>query len=120
VYTGDADATLDRDLDGLEFCDAPWLFGPVPGLPDRNQVVTQLTSANGTGARLFAFGMDAYRLLPYLDWLPSHADAYVNGATGQLSADQFGRIHRLAGWASFRNGIAQPAEGALNAAPLQP
>jgi outer membrane PBP1 activator LpoA protein len=120
VYSGDANATLDRDLDGLEFCDAPWLFSAVPGLPERNQIATQLASANGSGGRLFAFGMDAYRLLPYLDWLSSHTDAYVGGATGQLSADQFGRVYRLVGWASFRNGIAQPAEGALNATPLQP
>jgi uncharacterized protein (TIGR00252 family) len=69
VYSGDANPGLDRDLDGVEFCDAPWLFGPVPGRPDRATIARQLASANGVGGRLFAFGMDSYALLPYLDWL---------------------------------------------------
>ncbi|MFI4968776.1 MAG: penicillin-binding protein activator, partial [Lysobacterales bacterium] len=94
VYSGDTATTLDRDLDGLEFCDAPWLFGRIPGRPERNRIAGEIASANGIGARLFAFGMDAYALLPYLDWLIAHPDAYVNGATGELTADNFGRIHR--------------------------
>jgi len=117
VYSGDTNAALDRDLDGVEFCDAPWLFGPIPGRPDRTQVAGQIASANGVGARLFAFGMDAYALLPYMDWLLAHPDAYLGGATGELTADSYGRIHRVVGWARFANGIAQPVEGALSAAP---
>jgi outer membrane PBP1 activator LpoA protein len=117
VYSGDANPGLDRDLDGVEFCDAPWLFGPVPGRPDRATISRQIASANGVGARLFAFGMDAYALLPYMDWLIAHPDAYLDGATGQLTADNFGRVHRLIGWARFSNGIARPAEGALSAMP---
>ena len=119
VYAGDANAALDRDLDGVEFCDAPWLFGAVPGRPDRSQVSTQLNSANGVGARLFAFGMDAYALLPYMSWLLAHPDAYLAGATGDLSADNFGRVHRLMSWARFQNGIAIPVDGALNTQPAQ-
>lgn len=118
VYAGDANAALDRDLDGVEFCDAPWLLGTVVGRPDRNRIASQLASANGVGARLFAFGMDAYALLPYLDWLLAHPDAYVDGATGQLAADSYGRIHRVVGWARFANGIAQPVDGALSTAPV--
>ncbi|WP_395684277.1 penicillin-binding protein activator [Dokdonella sp.] len=119
VYSGEANAALDRDLDGIEFSDAPWLFGPVPGRPDRNAVASRIDSANGLGSRLFAFGMDAYALLPYMDWLLAHPDSYLNGATGQLTADSFGRIHRLVGWARFQNGVALPIDGALDSAPLQ-
>lgn len=119
VYAGDSNAALDRDLDGIEFCDAPWLFGPVSGRPDRNLIASRIDSANGLGGRLFAFGMDAYALLPYMDWLLAHPDSYLNGATGELTADTFGRIHRLVGWARFQNGIALPVDGALNSAPLQ-
>ena len=119
VYAGDGNAALDRDLDGIEFCDAPWLFGNIPGRPDRNHVPTRIDTANGLGGRLFAFGMDAYALLPYMDWLLAHPDSYLNGATGELTADNFGRIHRLVGWARFQNGIALPVDGALDSAPLQ-
>ncbi|MBO9665077.1 penicillin-binding protein activator [Dokdonella sp.] len=119
IYAGDSNATLDRDLDGVEFCDAPWLFGPLPGRPERSVISGQIASANGVGARLFAFGMDAYALLPYVDWLIAHPDAYLGGATGELTADNFGRVHRLVSWARFVNGMPQPAEGALNTAPMQ-
>jgi len=120
VYAGDDSASLDRDLDGVEFCDAPWLFGPVPGRPDRAQMASRLSSTSGVGARLFAFGMDAYALLPYMSWLLAHPDAYLGGATGELTADSFGRIHRVVGWARFSNGIARPVEGALSVAPISP
>jgi outer membrane PBP1 activator LpoA protein len=117
IYGGDANPGLDRDLDGVEFCDAPWLFGPVPGRPDRVTIGRQIASANGVGARLFAFGMDAYALLPYLGWLLTHPDAYLSGATGDLTADSFGRVHRLIGWARFDQGVAHPVDGALAAMP---
>ncbi len=118
IYAGDANAMLDRDLDGVEFCDAPWLFGPIAGRPDRSLVGPQIDSANGAGGRLFAFGMDAYALLPYLDWLGAHPDAYLNGATGQLTVDRFGRVHRLVDWARFDNGLAMPVVGALESTPV--
>jgi len=120
VYAGDTNAALDRDLDGVEFCDAPWLFGSVAGRPARDAIAHRLDGANGIGGRLFAFGMDAYALLPYLDWLLAHPDSYLDGATGSLTADSYGRIHRLVGWARFQNGIARPVDGALEGAPLQP
>ena len=117
IYSGDANPGLDRDLDGVEFCDAPWLFGPVPGRPDRDLISRQIGSANGVGARLFAFGMDSYALLGYLDWLLAHPDSYLDGATGDLAADSFGRILRIVGWARFTGGIARPVDGALSAVP---
>jgi outer membrane PBP1 activator LpoA protein len=119
VNSGEINPSLDRDLDGIEFCDATWLFSTVPGRPDRNRIVQQLSSANGVGGRLFAFGMDAYALLPYMDWLLANPDTYLDGASGQLAVDSFGRIHRVLTWARFVDGVAQPAQGALSRLPLQ-
>ncbi|MGH8158491.1 MAG: penicillin-binding protein activator [Rhodanobacter sp.] len=113
VYAGSDDATANRDLDGVEFCDAPWLFDAQPGLPNRADIATQLPSANGGAARLFAFGMDAWNLVPYLDWLRSHPGSYMPGASGQLTADQFGRIRRVLIWAKFQDGLARPLSGSL-------
>ena len=119
INSGDGNASLDRDLEGVEFCDATWLFSTVPGRPDRNTIARQLGSATGLGARLFAFGMDAYALLPYMDWLLAHPDNYLDGASGQLAVDSFGRIHRVLTWARFVGGVAQPVQGALSRLPLQ-
>lgn len=111
VYSGSLNAGLDRDLEGLEFCDAPWLFDASAGLPPRDQIVRAIDSARGAGARLFALGLDAYALMPYMDWLGTHPDSYLPGATGQLASDSFGRVHRLLTWIRFENGVARPVSG---------
>jgi outer membrane PBP1 activator LpoA protein len=113
VYEGSDDAASNRDLDGVEFCDAPWLFDAQPGLPSHDDVAAQLPAARGSAARLFAFGMDAWNLLPYLDWLRAHPGSYVPGASGQLTADQFGRVRRVLIWAKFQDGVARPLGGSL-------
>lgn len=113
VYGGTDDAANNRDLDALEFCDAPWLFNAQPGLPDRDTIAAMLPSARGSSARLFAFGMDAWNLVPYLDWLRAHPGSYLPGASGQLAADRFGRVRRVLIWAQFQNGIARPLGGSL-------
>jgi uncharacterized protein len=114
IYSGDYNPGLDRDLDGVEFCDAPWLFDTAAGLPKRSDIVRSLDSARGAGGRLFALGLDAYALLPYMDWLAQHRDSYVPGATGQLAEDNLGRIQRLLIWAQFDNGAAHPINGGLS------
>lgn len=113
IYAGVADAASDRDLDGVEFCDAPWLFDAQPGLPNHDAIAAQLPAARGTSARLFALGMDAWNLVPYLDWLRGHPGSYLPGATGQLTADQFGRVRRVLVWATFQDGLAHPLTGSL-------
>ncbi len=113
VYEGIDDAASNRDLDGVEFCDAPWLFDAQPGLPGHAEIETQLPAARGPGARLFAFGMDAWHLVPYLQWLRANPGSYLPGATGQLTADQFGRIRRVLIWAQFTDGLARPLSGSL-------
>jgi outer membrane PBP1 activator LpoA protein len=113
LFGGLTNPGMDRDLDGVEFCDAPWLFDAVVGLPRHGDIANSLESARGAGARLFAMGMDAYALVPYLDWMSQHHDAYLPGATGQLGSDASGRIQRLLTWARFGDGVASPVTGSL-------
>jgi outer membrane PBP1 activator LpoA protein len=120
VFGGNVNPGMDRDLDGVEFCDAPWLFDAVLGLPRYSDVANSLDSARGAGARLFAMGLDAYTLVSYSDWLNGHRDSYLPGATGQLTADGAGHVQRLLIWARFADGVAAPVNGSLqmSAAPL--
>ena len=113
IYAGNDDAQANNDLNGVEFCDSPWLFNAQPGLPSHDDLAARLPAANGSSARLFAFGMDAWNLVPYLDWLRAHPGSYVPGATGQLAADQFGRVRRVLTWAKFQDGLARPLGGSL-------
>ena len=121
IFSGVVNAGLDHDLDGLEFCDAPWLFDATAGLPRHSDIAASLDSARGTGARLFAMGLDAYSLVPYLEWLGTHHDSYLPGATGQLTTDAGGRVQRILVWARFQDGVAQPLNGGLqmNSVPAQ-
>jgi uncharacterized protein len=113
IYAGSVNRQLDRDLNDVEFCDAPWLFNLATGVPARDSLARKLTTAAGN-PRLFAFGMDAYRLLPYLDWLAGNPDAYLPGASGQLAIDEFGRVRRLLTWMRFSDGVPRSADGALS------
>lgn len=113
VYAARNNPVADGDLDGVTFCDAPWLFNTQPGLPSRATLAGMLPAARGTSARLFAFGMDAWSLVPYLQWLRAHPGSYLPGASGRLTEDAFGRIHRVLTWARFENGVARPLVGNL-------
>jgi outer membrane PBP1 activator LpoA protein len=117
IYSGDENATADGDLDGVQFCDEPWLYDAQAGLPNHAILASQLSTADGPAARLFAFGMDAYALVPYLGWLRSHPGSYLAGATGQLSMDPFGRVQRTPIWVQFHDGIARPLAAGLDAQP---
>ncbi|TAL83370.1 MAG: penicillin-binding protein activator [Rhodanobacter sp.] len=113
VYAGSDDAAANRDLDGVEFCDIPWLFNAQPGLPDHDTIAALLPAARGGAGRLFAFGMDAWNLVPYIDWMRAHPGSYLPGATGQLTANPFGRVRNVLIWAKFHNGLARPLGGSL-------
>jgi hypothetical protein len=39
--------------------------------------------------------------------------SYLPGASGQLTADPFGRIRRVLVWAKFQDGLARPLGGSL-------
>ncbi|TAN06087.1 MAG: penicillin-binding protein activator [Rhodanobacteraceae bacterium] len=117
VYSGDENITADTDLDGVQFCDEPWLYDAQAGLPSHATLSSQLATADGPAARLFAFGMDAYALMPYLDWLRGHPGSYLAGGTGQLTMDTFGHVQRTPIWVQFQGGVARPVAAGLEPAP---
>lgn len=108
VYGGALQTLQDKDLDGLVFMDAPWTHGGAVGLPARSELARDLASA-ANSPRLFAFGLDAYQLLPYLDFLRAKPGRYIDGASGLLLSDAFGRIRRQPQFYRFVDGVPQPA-----------
>lgn len=111
------DAEANSDLEGVIFPDMPWVISP-------DAVSTQLRTAlskhwparaRGRG-RLYAFGFDAYRLVPLLKagkFGNAHA---VPGMTGLLSIDSKGRVHRELDWAQVAGGKPAPLSTAATAA----
>lgn len=112
IYSGSPNRNLDHDLEGVEFSDAPWLADLSAGLPARAALKRELASADAA-PRLFALGLDAYRLVPYLDSLRLHPDTYLDGANGQLTVDSAGRVRRLPAWLRFVEGQPRATAGAL-------
>ncbi|MCC5810246.1 MAG: penicillin-binding protein activator [Ectothiorhodospiraceae bacterium] len=94
VYGGELN-DADRDLSGVLFTDTPWTLGlpvPTPGQRDLEQALN-LDPRSGSGG-LHALGLDAYRLIPYLASMRADGSLQLEGATGMLSIDGSGQVHR--------------------------
>lgn len=117
VYTGESDPESNRDMDGVVFCDMPWELNP----DDRarrlyQQLQAQWPQAMQRFPRLFALGIDAYGVLPYLGWLREQPYERYSGVTGNLYVDERRQVHRNLQWARFANGrvtVIDSAEPAL-------
>jgi outer membrane PBP1 activator LpoA protein len=106
VYAGTPDPSRDRDLDGIRFCDMPWILAPGPAQQALRSELERLWPDQARHLpRLEALGVDAYRLIPQLPALRKSPFARFEGATGSLSLDAAGQIHRDLPWAQFRNGL---------------
>ncbi|MFN7212781.1 MAG: penicillin-binding protein activator [Lysobacteraceae bacterium] len=107
-----ADPRLDRELEGLQYPELPWLLGLGAGPGEADAVARRRPSARGSAARLFACGHDAWAVATYLAAL--RGGATRRGATGDLGVDAAGVVERQPAWAVFRAGMPQPApDGAL-------
>jgi len=109
VYMGNTDVTRDADLNGIVFGDMPCIV-----LPERSAVTTLLnpdrTDKSGTYTRLYALGIDAYRLIPQLGTLRSDPTASLAGETGTLTLNASGHVVRELTWMRFANGVPVPLD----------
>ncbi len=108
-------AADDDDLNGVMFPDSPWVIAPESRqLIVKNGVIRHWGRGALSVSRLYALGYDAYQLLPEILRQPSPGPFALGefpGATGMLSADMAGRIHRRLSFAEIRGGrpISLPA-----------
>lgn len=106
VYAGVPDPARNRDLDGIRFCDMPWILAPGPAQKKlRTQLAHLWPDESRSLSPLEALGVDAYRLIPQLPALAKNPFARYQGATGSLSLSAAGRIYRGLLWAEFHNGV---------------
>ena len=54
--------------------------------------------------RLYAFGFDAYRLVPVLRSNGLNGTGQIEGVTGKLRLDEHNRVRRDLDWAQIKNG----------------
>ena len=102
IYGGSPDPKRDRDIDNIRFVDLPWLL-------DRDSDLHELANetwpeGHGSRERLFALGVDAWRLQARLKMLESVPDSQLPGVTGRLHVGEQRHIVRRLDWAFFKQG----------------
>jgi hypothetical protein len=109
IYSGQPDNTLDSDMNGLVFCDIPWILNPDG--EDLQSRIRQFWPDNAVKfSRFFALGIDAWRVIPYLEQPGDDRSGSYEGATGNLTLDAGQRIHRTLRWARFQDGLPVPLD----------
>ena len=111
LASGTGKPAEDAALDGIVFPGEAWAARGVAGLPAYSQVTAMLPTARGGGARLFAFGHDAWLISAFLERLVTRSDGQLHGATGTLRLDGFGNVVRQPQWSTFSGGVVQPLVG---------
>jgi len=105
VFSASGDVNQYNDMNGIRFCETPWLLDAND--PLRKQVTAQWPQAASSLGRLYAMGVDAYRLAPRLGQLKTLPDSRIEGQSGSLGMTQNQRVVRQLPWAEFVNGQVQ-------------
>jgi len=104
-----ADPLENADIDGMRFPDMPWMISADPVTAKiRDAVDAAWPGRAARWGRLYAFGFDAYRLVPALRSGYFKGGAQISGLTGRLRLDDLDRIRRGLDWAVIRDGVASP------------
>jgi outer membrane PBP1 activator LpoA protein len=104
IYTGTPNPGRDNDLNGIVFCDSPWIVSSLNRSSTLSAMSVQLLSDPAAQERLFAFGVDAYRVAKNIRPLSANPQFTIKGATGTLSMDTSGFIVRQPECARFNLG----------------
>lgn len=103
IYDGNPSPRRDADLDGIRYLDMPWVLYQNSKL---HQMAEQTwPDGHGRYGRLFAMGVDAYRLQARLYLLRTLPNSDLPGVTGTLHLDG-SRLVRESDWAVFQDGKA--------------
>jgi uncharacterized protein len=100
------DPGANADIDGMYFPDMPWMVSADPVTSQvRDTVRAAWPSRTARFDRLYAFGFDAYRLVPALRSKALSQTNEISGVTGKLRLDDRNRIHRELDWAQIKSGV---------------
>jgi outer membrane PBP1 activator LpoA protein len=102
-------AAANQDIDGLIFPDMPWMISSDPVTTQiRDAVRAAWPARSERRDRLYAFGFDAYRLVPALKSKTLTETSALPGVTGKLRLDDHSRIRRELDFAQIKNGVPLP------------
>lgn len=105
IYNGTLLPIQDKDLNGVRFCDMPWVLQHSVSAQATHERLEKLWHSVTHSPRYFALGMDAYQLAITLgDSSRSHTRTF-EGFTGDLQVNAYHRVQRKLICVKFENGI---------------
>jgi outer membrane PBP1 activator LpoA protein len=100
------DPAANTEIDGMFFPDMPWMVSnDVVIAQIRDSVRSVWPAGTARRDRLYAFGFDAYRLVPALRSNPPTQAGEISGVTGKLYVDPGNHVRRDLDWAQIRSGL---------------
>jgi outer membrane PBP1 activator LpoA protein len=106
IFSGRPQPTLDQDLNGIQFCDMPWILDEAIKARSTYKAVSELWPKEFEQyTRLYALGLDAFKIALQIDQLTMLPDLGISGMTGMLTMDAQHKIQRRLMWASFKKGL---------------
>jgi uncharacterized protein len=100
------DPGANSDIEGMLFPDMPWMISYDPATAQIRDGVRAVWPARAARRdRYYAFGFDAYRLVPGLRSSTPSTALEIAGVTGKLHLDQQNRIRRDLEWAQIKSGV---------------
>jgi outer membrane PBP1 activator LpoA protein len=99
------DPNANSDVDGMLFPDMPWMISNDPVTSQiRDSVRAAWPARTARRDRYYAFGFDAYRLVPGLRSASPAASSNIAGVSGKLHLDLQNKVRRDLDWAQIRAG----------------
>jgi len=105
VYSGSNQPKRDRDMNGIIFGDMPWTLLQSKDKQLHKNIENLWQKRSRKLSRLYAFGIDAYNIIPHLPRLRQYPFERFAGRTGSLRIDAKQQLHRQLRWAQFRSGL---------------
>lgn len=102
IYSGTPNSKLDRDMNGVIFCDMPWIIDNHRSHEMRELLSQSAPSESSQYNRLFAMGVDAYQLSRYLT---NRGFNVYDGVTGNLKVDNRYHVKRELSCAQIKDGV---------------
>ena len=109
IFSGIEDSARDNDLNGVMFIDMPWLIDTTRQLSlIQDSLNRNWAQEKSQFRRLYALGVDAYRLIPEMGRLKAEKNTYLSGETGDLTINDMNIVKRKLRRAHFVDGKPIP------------
>ncbi|USA44285.1 penicillin-binding protein activator [Spongiibacter taiwanensis] len=102
IYRGTKSPDKDQDLNGVHFIDIPWILNEDSNL---HRAIANELPQSSNYQRMYALGVDSFRLHLRLGQLQSADSSRLFGETGTLRLNNLRQIERKLSLAEMQNGV---------------